>query len=75
VKRQTAVIAMLAATVGLISRKATMADENNGVVSLSDWNKPKTLTFGLDGFKEFTFTHDGQKVTLSTAEIFAALKE
>lgn len=74
--RRKAVIAMLAAIVGLMSRKATMAAEEttSGNFSLADFNKPQTVTFNLASFKQFDFTLDGEKVSLSPAEVFAALK-
>jgi hypothetical protein len=75
--KRKAVIAMLAATVGLMSKKATMAADlkTTQATSLLNLNAAQTLTFNLASFKQFDFTLDGEKVTLSPAEVFAALKE
>lgn len=78
-QRRKAVIAMLAATVGLMSRRATMAAESTKdfapAVSLADWNKPQTVTFDLASFERFVFHLGDEKVSLTSAEIFAALRE
>lgn len=78
--KRKAVVAMLAATVALMSRKAVMAKDELTIagtigVSQSDWDKPQTLSFNLESFDKFVFFHGKEKVTLSPAEIFAILKE
>lgn len=74
-KRREAIAAVAVAMVGLMSGKA-----KSEPAATSGSNVPLTLpgppaiTLDLDGFKSFTFGHNGKTVTFSPLEIFDALK-
>jgi hypothetical protein len=65
-KRRGAVIAMLAGVAALMTKKAEA--EVSLVAPVT------TLTFGLSQFKSFVFLYEGERVELTPAEMFAALK-
>lgn len=83
-KRQ-GLITILAAVIGIISRRAyaqaTLVGGDNptggftiqsggGLLEL----KPLPLNFDLDGFSDFTITQGGQAIKFTPAELMAALK-
>lgn len=79
-RRQKAILAALAAVIEFMSGRTTMtADTSTGLLApsttLADWNKPRTVTMNLAAFSSFDFCFEGEKVSLTPAEIFAALKE
>lgn len=77
-ERRNAIIAMLASTIGLMSGKAVMAKDDLAIAmgpTISDWNQaPSTVTFNLAAYKSFDFTLGAEKVSLTPAEIMAALR-
>jgi hypothetical protein len=72
-KRQ-AILAGLAATVGLMSGRAKAEMTAPAVQTFSITQQPQNVTFSLDTFKSFTFTQGGESVTVTGKEIFDALK-
>lgn len=78
-KRRNAIIAMLAASAGLMSHKAVMASDKStsGATTLLDLGvtTQNTMTFNLASFDRFDFFLGKQKVSLSPAEIMAALQD
>ena len=70
--RRQGIIAVLAASVGLLSRKANADGVTAQTFNLMQ--QPTGLTFNLDDFKDFTFTQGIDTVTLSPEEIMAAIK-
>lgn len=75
-ERRNAIIAMLAASVGVMSHRAVAAPLkpliHDGYLLLSVG--PQTVSFNLDVYDRFDFFHGKEKVSLTGAEIFAALK-
>lgn len=75
-KRQ-AILAALSGTIGLMSGRAKAETiPSGGVSSMSVITQmPQTVSFSLNTFKEFTFSLDGESVTITNKEIFDALKD
>jgi len=72
--RRQGIIAVLAASVGLLSRKANADGTTDKAFMVIQLSNPRNITFNLDGFKDFTFTQGIDTVTLSPEEIMAAIK-
>lgn len=73
--KRTAVLAILAAMPAMLARKAVAAQIEGLPVIAADTSQRMVLTFDLKSFEKFEFFFGKEKVTLSPAEIFAALKE
>lgn len=84
-ERRNAIIAMLAGTIGLmvgrVKAQGIVTQDQVGDNRLDYdaativWNTgPQTVTFDLDNFSNWTFHLGKETVTLSSAEVFAALK-
>lgn len=77
--KRKAVLAILASLPVMLARKSVAAQiEGLPVLAASnpaDSTQRMVLTFDLKSFEKFEFFFGKEKVTLSPAEIFAALKE
>lgn len=71
--KREAIVAAAGAMIGLMSDSARA--ESTSAVGIANWNAPQKVTFNLDDFESFTFTHDGKSVTVTPRELFQALSE
>lgn len=84
-ERRNAIIAMLASTIGLMSGKSVMAEDNidiqamngsHGTGSVGVFQFPKgSVTFNLDSYTDYQFILGDHKVTLTPTEIMDALRD
>lgn len=74
--KRKAVLAIFAAMPAMLARKAVAAQiEGLPVIAAADTSQRMVLTFDLKSFEKFEFFFGKEKITLSPAEIFSALKE
>lgn len=73
--KRKAVLAIFAAMPAMLARKSVAAQIEGLPVVAADTSQRMVLTFDLKSFERFEFFFGKEKVTLSPAEIFAALKE
>jgi hypothetical protein len=75
--RRQGIMAAIAGVIGIMSGKAK--SENllapTGSTSLGLQQKPQFVIFDLNIFSKFTFSLDGESVTVTGKEIFDVLKE
>lgn len=68
--RRQGIIASISAIIGLMSGEAKSEDLTNSL-SLPI---AQGVIFNFDSFTTFTFIHEGEKISMTGAEIFEALK-
>ena len=73
--RRQGILAVLAAIVGTMSGRLRAEGLINSTTTQSITLLPMSVTFPLDSYRDFTFICGKDSVTMTPAEIMAALKQ